>query len=264
MPRSGSTLLCNLVAQHPDVFATGTSGSLELIYPARKNVGQLPEFKSFDLENIKRHFSAFAREGMRGWFESQTDCKVVVDKSRGWIGYLPLLFDIWPDAKVLVPVRDPRDAMASLEKAYRENMHIFHEAEDPSRMSFVTLESRVNHWMNNAPMGLAMARLHNLLSSFGTGRVHFVRFEDLTSRPGKTMDGVWDYIGMDRPAHDFDNVEQVTVDNDMSFGPLGSHRIRGQVRPLKSRWREVLGEQIGEQIKAYYAPFYQAVYPHLD
>ena len=37
LPRSGSTLLQNILAQNPDFYATPTSGVLELLYAARAN-----------------------------------------------------------------------------------------------------------------------------------------------------------------------------------------------------------------------------------
>ena len=37
LPRAGSTLLQNIFAQNPDMYATPTSGVLELVYAARAN-----------------------------------------------------------------------------------------------------------------------------------------------------------------------------------------------------------------------------------
>ena len=36
MPRSGSTLLQNVLAQNPEIYATPTSGVLELVFSARQ------------------------------------------------------------------------------------------------------------------------------------------------------------------------------------------------------------------------------------
>ena len=50
MPRSGSTLLQNIIGQNPDFYVTPTSGVLELLYAARVNYTNSPEFKAQDRE----------------------------------------------------------------------------------------------------------------------------------------------------------------------------------------------------------------------
>ena len=37
LPRAGSTILQNILAQNPEIYATPTSGVLELVYAARAN-----------------------------------------------------------------------------------------------------------------------------------------------------------------------------------------------------------------------------------
>ena len=53
LPRAGSTLLQNILAQNPDIYATPTSGVLELIFGARANYTTSAEFKAQDAETMK-------------------------------------------------------------------------------------------------------------------------------------------------------------------------------------------------------------------
>jgi DNA-binding beta-propeller fold protein YncE len=53
LPRSGSTMLQNILAQNTDIYATPTSGVLELIYGARENYSNSPEFVAQDKENLE-------------------------------------------------------------------------------------------------------------------------------------------------------------------------------------------------------------------
>ncbi len=84
LPRAGSTLLQNILAQNPDVYATPTSGVLELIFGARANYTNSPEFKAQDVELMKVGWQAFAKAGMDAFYNAITHKKYVVDKSRGW------------------------------------------------------------------------------------------------------------------------------------------------------------------------------------
>ena len=47
MPRSGSTIFQNLMGQNPEFYVTPTSGMLELVFGARANYTNSPEFNSF-------------------------------------------------------------------------------------------------------------------------------------------------------------------------------------------------------------------------
>src|ERR1700679_4132313 len=48
LPRAGLTLLQNILAQNPAFYVTPTSGLLELIFGARLNYTNSPEFKAPD------------------------------------------------------------------------------------------------------------------------------------------------------------------------------------------------------------------------
>ena len=84
LPRAGSTLLQNILAQNPDIYATPTSGVLELVFAARANYTESPEFKAQDPEAMKAGFQAFCKHGMDAYYNAITNKKYVVDKSRGW------------------------------------------------------------------------------------------------------------------------------------------------------------------------------------
>ena len=61
LPRSGSTLLQNILAQRDDMYATPTSGVLELLYGARANYTDSPEFKAQDTELMKKAFQSLKK-----------------------------------------------------------------------------------------------------------------------------------------------------------------------------------------------------------
>ena len=72
LPRAGSTMLQNIMAQNPDIYATPTSGVLELIFAARSNYTNSPEFKAQDAELMKDGFLNFCKEGMYGFYKSNS------------------------------------------------------------------------------------------------------------------------------------------------------------------------------------------------
>ena len=122
LPRSGSTILQNILAQNPDIYATPTSGVLELIFAARANYTNSAEFKAQDAELMQKGFIGFCKEGMRGYYEGITDRKYIIDKSRGWgIHYDFLKFIRNEEPKIICMVRDLRDIFASMENNFRKH-----------------------------------------------------------------------------------------------------------------------------------------------
>lgn len=248
LPRAGSTLLQNILAQNPDVYATPTSGVLELVFAARGNYTNSPEFKAQDSDLMKTGFTSFCRRGMDGFYEAITDKKYVIDKSRGWGIHYDFLNLIYPDPKIICMIRDPRDIYASMEKNYRRNPDKQDPVLDWSKMQGTTVPKRIDIWAQNAPVGLAFERLGEIFRMGLDSKILFVRFEDLCLYPDTEMQRIYQYLGIPFYQHDFDNIQQVTKEDDEVYGSFGDHIIRTKLEPVPSRAKMLLGKDVTEWI----------------
>lgn len=106
LPRSGSTLLLNILAQNPRFHCTPTSGLFEILYASREQLTKKPFFRAQDPEKMRLAFQGYCRGALRGFFEGSTERPVCVDKSRGWLPYYDWLCEIQPQPKILVCVRE--------------------------------------------------------------------------------------------------------------------------------------------------------------
>lgn len=247
LPRACSTLLQNLLAQNPRVHATGTSGVHEIMYLS-KAFFKTEEFRTIpDPNQGEQLFHDFMRAGIQNAFDSQTDRPVVVDKCRSWIGSATLLFQLFPEAKLLVPVRDIRGVLSSMEKKYQQHPGFQLEVSQQDTGRIQTVEGRCQFWLDTAPVGIAVQRLHEL-AKHHKDKVMFVHAEDLTSDPQNTMNRVWEYLEEEPFIHNTQNVEQYTQEHELGW-PFGDHTIRPEVKPLKPAWNETLGRQISETLK---------------
>lgn len=258
LPRSGSTLMQNILAQNPDIYATPTSGVLELIYGARANYTNGDEFKAQDSELMKAGFQAFSKSGMDAFYNAITDKKYVVDKSRGWgIHYDFLKFVRGEEPKVICMVRDLRDVFASMENNFRKNPDKQSDILDWSKGQGTTVEKRIDIWAQNPPVGLALERLSEIFRQGIDAKMLFIRFEDLCLYPESTMVKVYSYLEIPHFAHDFDNIEQVTKEDDEIYGAFGDHVIRKKLAPVPSKAKELLGKGVNEWIYNNYNWFFQ-------
>jgi len=244
LPRACSTLLQNLLAQNPLVHATATSGVHEIMYHS-KAFFKTEEFRSIlQPKDGEQLFSDFMRAGIAASFDNLTDRPIVIDKCRSWIGSANLLFKLFPDAKLLVPVRDIRGVLSSMEKKFQKHPEFQLEMSQQDTGRIQTVEGRCQFWLDTAPVGIAVQRLHEL-ARLHKDKVHFVHAEDLTSDPQNTMAKVWTYLGMEPFIHNTTNVEQYTKEHELGW-PYGDHEVRSEVKPLVPDWHDTLGRQLSE------------------
>jgi sulfotransferase len=257
LPRAGSTLFQNLMAQNPDFYVTPTSGVLELVFAARGNYTNSPEFKAQESELMKSGFVNFCKEGMYGFYNAITDKKYVLDKSRGWGIHYDFLNLIHPNPKIICMVRDLRDIFASMEKNYRANPDKQDGILDWSTMRGTSVPKRIDEWAANPPVGMAMERLTEIFRMGTNNKMLFIKFEDLTLYPETTMQKVYEYLEMPYYVHDFDNIEQVTKEDDEVYGVFGDHKIRTKLQPVRSKAKELLGKDVNNWIYENYKWFFE-------
>lgn len=249
LPRSGSTVLQNLLAQNPRFHCSGTSGVLELLYAARQNFTTLDEFKlSGDQEAMHKAWLGFCRSALEGFYSAITDKSVVCDKSRGWMYYQEWLDQFYPSPKIICCVRDPRAILASMEKLHRKNMHLHDPADQPAKMQMVNIESRVAHWMTTPPVGLGLQRLRDALLKGNLQKFCIVRYDDLLDDPAAVMAKVYAYIEEEPFEHKFDRIDQAIAENDAIHGVYGDHKVRPTISGEKNGWEKIIGPAISEQI----------------
>ena len=257
LPRSGSTILQNLLAQNPDIYATPTSGVLELWYGARANYTTSPEFIAQDSELMKKAFLSFCKEGTFGYFNAITDKKYVMDKSRGHGIHYDFINSFYPNPKIICMVRDLRDVFASMENNFRKHPEKQSDILNWAKGEGTTVPKRVDIWAAGQPVGLAIERLSEIFRMGIDSKMLFVKFEDLCLYPDTEMTRIYQYLDIPFYKHDFDNIEQVTKEDDEVYGTFGDHVIRTKLEPVPSKAKQLLGKDVNDWIFENYKWFFQ-------
>lgn len=256
LPRAGSTLLQNIMGQNPDFYVTPTSGFLELIYTSRQSYSSSEEFLAQDKDIMKKAFLSFCRGGMNSFFEAITDKKYVMDKSRGWGVHYGLLNSFYPNPKIICMIRDPRAIFSSMEKNFRKNPHIETGTVNHVEMTGTTTEKRIDMWSSSPPIGMALERLYQMVKEGIDKKVLIIKFEDLTFNPENEIKKVYNFLELPQFKHDFNNIKQVTQEDDRVYGIYGDHQIKNKIQPLKKDYNQILGNEASDWIKNNYKWFY--------
>lgn len=256
LPRSGSTILQNIIGQNPDFYVTPTSGLMELIYGARRNYSEVPEFKIANKDDMARAFMGFCNEGLHGYAKALTDKKYYLDKGRSWGFYIDWLESFMPyQPKIICMVRDLRDIFSSMEKLYRKNPHMDNNMINWANLSNVTISKRVDTFAAGIPVGIAIERLEAMIQLGNAHKILFIKYEDFCLRPDVEMSRVYNYLDVPFYNHNFDFIPQITFEDD-SLSPLADHTIRNTLELRQSDAHYILGDGICDWIYNRYRWFF--------
>jgi sulfotransferase len=259
MPRAGSTLLQNVMAQNPDIYATPTSGICDILLNVKGHFNNATEFKAQDLDLMDAGKNGFYRSGMFGFYNNITDRKYVIDKCRGWSVTYDFVNHFYPNPKIIIMVRDLRAIVSSLEKKFRQNQHLENGIQNWNEMKGTTVDKRVDLYLSEAPpLNAPIDVIYDVILRKIAQKCLFIKFEDFTVDPESQMKRIYDYIEIPYYKHDFNNVQQFTYENDVFYRPFGEHFVRGKIEPVPDDYLSVLGKHNCDYITQKYAWYYKA------
>ncbi len=256
LPRSGSTLLLNLLGQNPRHHVTPTSGLIELFVTVKNRWTEFIEFKAEGLETVKPRVRDALAGLLTGYFRPELAAgKTVFDKSRGWLQYIEPLEEVLErPVKVVVTVRDVRSIVASFEKLYRRRNIEYRQAADDAFFQCQTVEGRAEVLLSpKSVVGLTIARLRDALQRGVGDRLVVVPYRALTICPQETLDLLHRVLCLPSFEYDPGHVEQLTHEDDFFHGmPL--HSIRSRVEPpQETPWEGILPPKLCRWLATEYA-----------
>jgi tetratricopeptide (TPR) repeat protein len=143
-PRSGTTLLEQILGAHPDVAALDEPGAfLDFLQPAFHNSAELSSARVNVLRRL--YTQALLQEAGPG-----AEGKVLLDKNPSPTARLPLWLRVFPELRVLIALRDPRDVVLS---CYFQNIPL-----NADNVNFLRLDRAAKHYADLMDVWLAARR----------------------------------------------------------------------------------------------------------
>jgi len=243
LPRAGSTLLQNLIGQNPQFHVTPTSGMIDMMLGTRIGYNGNHESKAGDLKQWKEGFYAYCREGFKGYVAALTDKPYILDKNRAWGSYYAIMNEILEQPpKVIFMVRDLRAVFASMEKKFRANPDIDDGTINNITLQGITTQQRVERWAQGHPIGYAVNKLHQSILDKTARNFLFIRYEDLCTNPQQQLQSIYNFFELPYFEHNYNHIEQITVEDDTVHGIYGDHTIRHTLKMLPDDSKEILGD----------------------
>ncbi len=225
LPRSGSTLFAAILRQNPRFHAMMTSPVGGIYLAMLGAVSRRNEAAGFIDEDQKRDL-------LTGVFDAYYRAigaeKVVFDTNRIWCSKMPQLAQHFPTSKVICCVRHIPWIMDSIERLGRRN--VFDLSGIFGYDAGTTVYTRVGRLAaSDGMVGFALDALREAFWGGYSDRLILLTYEALTRDPAGAMNLIYDFIGEDRFAHDFDNVEYQAEEFDAGLGSPGLHTVRRKV-----------------------------------
>lgn len=262
LPRSGSTLLCQMLAQHPEIACEGHSSPLcNMLLGIRRMVSD----DQFFLAQLDQQFDqsyANLAGAMRGFLEGWhggTGKKVVVDKNRAWLHMIEMLLQISPEAKLIVCLRELGQIYGSIEARHQKTIlidFIDHLADYDrfGRADMLFAKDKI--------IGAPLVSIHAVedLPVHVRERLYFLRFEDLIERPVQCMSHIYYWLGLSPYQIDPGNLAVAAHESDSHYRMKYLHKQSSSVGKPQ---RHDISPRIQAQIQNAYSWYYQTYYPGL-
>ncbi|MEO7865631.1 MAG: tetratricopeptide repeat protein, partial [Sphingomicrobium sp.] len=124
MPRSGSTLVEQILSSHPDVFGAGEVKHLSRsIGMLRDRFPSIPKYPEMVQKMTKPQFGLVAKNYLTAMENGAGDAKKITDKLLTNYFFLGLINLLFPKAKVINTLRDPVDTcLSGFTKLFKDDM----------------------------------------------------------------------------------------------------------------------------------------------
>ena len=260
LPRAGSTLLCQLLAEHPEIYSDGMSSALfGAIQMLRARLSD-SDFLLAQLDNefdrayarLQRSCRAFAK----AWWD-ETDRPIVVDKNRGWLNQIELAEEVDPEVRMVVCIRELGQIFGSIEAQHSKTLWLDFPDDLASRSAYGRAEALF------APQGVVGSPLTSLQAVQDRpvaqqARLFFIIFEHLMAEPQKVMTDLYQWLGVAPHTLDFQNLTVRPHESDSYYRFKYRHATRSH---LDAPCRHEIPPRIDHNLKQKNRWFYEMFYP---
>lgn len=242
LPRSGSTMMINLLKQNPSIEGTAVSSLCSIISNVHLNWDNLEANKEYPNDITKINTLKGIIEG----YYSATSKNIIFDKDRMWVTKIALLESLLErEVKILCPVRNPAEILSSFEKIRRNNPTKV-IASDLSGSS--TIASRCMYYSGpEGILGLSHSSIKDAITAGYLDRLLFVDYNKFCNTPKTELKRIYDFFKLPNFKHNFEKIEQTEVYNDLATGHPNLHKIKPKLERTTTNCVDYLGLELYQQ-----------------
>ena len=224
LPRAGNTLFSSIINQNPDVGVSANSICADMM-------GHLFMLKHTDIfKNYPDHksFDNVAKSVFENYYKDWP-YKYIIDRAPwGWPINLKFLKETRSNVKIILLVRDVIEVLASFIRWSKKESTSF-----VNQYEAKTVEEKCHMLMNKEGIIVKeLVGIKHLLDHQPKEIYHLVEYNNFVEHPRKTIEGVYEFLGIPNFKHRFINLDQFQV-NGMGYDDAvlgeGLHTVKTDV-----------------------------------
>jgi tetratricopeptide (TPR) repeat protein len=174
-PRSGTTLLEQVLGAHPNVVAVDEPTTFSKVLAPEYNKSRGLSIQRLNILR-RRYFQALQKE-----IGLPTEGKLILDKNPSPTAHLPIWLRVFPELRVLIALRDPRDVLIS---CYFQNIPL-----NLVNANFLSFERLATHYVDIMDVWLAVRQWEGFAWME-------TRYEDIVKDLRKEGGRVTEFLGL--------------------------------------------------------------------
>ncbi len=228
-PRSGTTLVEQILGAHPDILAFDESEAF--VHEIANAIAAPQSAKALTADTLNSLNAAWRANLNERYFKSllretreDPGTRMLLDKNPSATASLPLWLRIFPDLKVVIPLRDPRDTVIS---CFFQNLML-----TMANVNFLSLERAARHYADLMDVWLRMREL---------GGFDWIetRYEDVVSNLESEGRRVTEFVGL--PWHPDQAAFHETARKKVLFAPTYNDVTQPVHNHAVKRWEHYAG-----------------------
>lgn len=244
LPRSGSTLITNILKQNPDIHGEAVSSLSQLIGSVNAN------WESFETNQEYNNIAAKVGtlSGILEGYYKHINKSIIFDKDRGWVSLIPIVEAVLQrQVKIIICVRNPAEILASFERLRKENP-LFFTRVDKNLREGSNIASRAYYYAGpEGALGLSHRNIKDAIVMGYQDRFLFVDYNKFCSTPKAQTKRIYDFFEIPHYEHDFQKITQEENYNDLAIGLPNLHKVKPEVNRTTVNCVEYLGLELYEQ-----------------
>ncbi|MGR9072544.1 MAG: sulfotransferase family protein [Gammaproteobacteria bacterium] len=264
LPRAGSTLLCQLLGQHPDVYSIGHSSPLLPVLEKMRNALSDSDFLlaqlDVEFELVYQRIMNAYRGFIDGWF-AETDRPYVVDKNRGWLRLAEMLEHTGIDYHLLVCVRDLTQVFGSIEAQHAKTRLLEFPDHLDAHGAFARYEKLFDkQGIIGSPLQF-INDMQDVQPEAVHRKIHYIPFEYLVNNPVQSMTQIFEWLELTTHAIDPHNLTVRPHESDSYYRFKYRHATHASLRPPK---QHRIPARIDKAIREKHKWFFKRFYPQKE
>lgn len=249
LPRTGSTLLCNIISQREDTYVEPNSPICQLLF----GIEEVCQFRAYEaiLRSNKLEFENILLSEVANLWYNKINKKNIIDKSRYWTINPKYMSLITKTPKCLVLIRPITEIVKSFIKLKKQNNNVLSEYN-------LLIDGRDPTF--SAIQGVAEAfRYDQDLYLFGT-------YDQFIKNPEEFLNQVYNFWGIDNYRHNFNTIIPISDQGDKILGTPNLHESRIDIKKNNYEFLipNPLWKRVQEMDEALWYDYEQAktIWPH--